>query len=397
MRVYQILIHIYGMLIYISSLFSRKAKLWIIGRKNIFDTLPNGKKEDIFWIHCASLGEYEQARPLIKSFKSDFRSHKIFLTFFSLSGYMNVKKNENIDYISYLPLDTTSNARQFVNKVNPQLAIFIKSELWPNVFNMLNKHTIPIFVVSAIFNSQQYFFKPYGKWHLSILKKVKHFFVQDENSKKILNSFGIDRLSVCGDNRYDKVIENSKHKVELPLVKSFKNKKPLVVCGSTYKSDTKMLISISKRMPNVKFIIVPHDPILAHKFKDSGILYSQANEENIEDYSMLIIDNIGLLSQLYYYANVSYVGGAFGKGLHNILEAIAFGSPVIFGPNYRKYNEAVEAIEANIAKSANSESELEDSICYFLQAELSKNDVFSFCESKKGANNTILKTIKSCF
>ena len=151
--------------------------------------------------------------------------------------------------------------------------------------------------------------------------------------KKYPIGFGIDRLSVCGDNRYDKVIENSKHKVELPLVKSFKNKKPLVVCGSTYKSDTKMLIPISKRMPNVKFIIVPHDPILAHKFKDSGILYSQANEGNIEDYSILIIDNIGLLSQLYYYANVSYVGEkAFGKGLHNILEAIAFGSPVIFYP-----------------------------------------------------------------
>ncbi|MDC3030049.1 hypothetical protein OA183_01525 [Flavobacteriales bacterium] len=392
--IYQIIIQLYGAIIYIASPFSLKARQWLNGRKKLEDCLPNGITENIIWFHCASLGEYMQANPLIETLKERHTEHKILLTFFSPSGYLNTRKNEHIDYKAYIPLDTPANAQRFIERTKPKIAIFIKSELWPNFFKKLHQNSIPTFVVSAIYKPQHYLFKFYGKWHLSIIKGVSHFFVQDEESKTLLNKQGIYQVIVSGDNRYDKVFEDSINSKEIPYINSFKGSHPLIVAGSTYKIDSKMLINISNRMPEVKFILAPHEIELCDDLKKYGLLYSQANKDNVKNHSILIIDSIGILSQLYQYADLSYIGGAFGKGLHNILEAIAFGSYVFFGPKFHKYEEAKEAIRAGIAQSIKNEYELETAIKQLIdQKSQSKNDALAFISEKKGANKMIINAI----
>ena len=394
--IYQIIIRLYGAIIYIASPFSLKARQWLNGRKNLEDYLPDGTTENIIWFHCASLGEYMQAKPLIEALKERHTEHKILLTFFSPSGYLNTGKNEHVDYKAYMPLDTTANAQSFLERTKPKIAIFIKSELWPNFFKKLHHNSIPTYVVSAIFKPQHYPFKFYGKWHLSILKGVSHFFVQDEESKTLLNKKGIYQVTVNGDNRYDKVFEDSIYSKEIPYINSFKGSHPLIVAGSTYKIDSKMLISISNRMPKVKFILAPHEIELCDDLKKYGLLYSQANKDNVKNHSILIIDSIGILSQLYQYATLSYIGGAFGKGLHNILEAIAFGSYVLFGPKFHKYKEANEAIRVGIAQSIKSEYELETAIKKHIDnSSHNKNDALAFISKNKGANKIIINAIKN--
>ncbi|MEC8273672.1 MAG: glycosyltransferase N-terminal domain-containing protein, partial [Bacteroidota bacterium] len=394
--IYQIIIRLYGAIIYIASPFSLKARQWLNGRKNLEDYLPDGTTENIIWFHCASLGEYMQAKPLIEALKERHTEHKILLTFFSPSGYLNAGKNEHIDYKAYMPLDTPANAQSFLERTKPKIAIFIKSELWPNFFKKLHHNSIPTYLVSAIFKPQHYLFKFYGKWHLGILKDVSHIFVQDEESKTLLNKKGIHQVTVSGDNRYDKVFEDSIHPKEIPYINSFKGSHPLIVAGSTYKIDSKMLINISNRMPEVKFILAPHEIVLCDDLKKYGLLYSQANKDNVKNHSILIIDSIGILSQLYQYANLSYIGGAFGKGLHNILEAIAFGSYVLFGPKFHKYKEANEAIRVGIAQSIKSEYELETAIKKHINnSSHSKNDALAFISKNKGANKIIINAIKN--
>ena len=219
--IYQIIIRLYGAIIYIASPFSLKARQWLNGRKNLVDCLPDGTKYNVIWFHCASLGEYMQAKPLIEALKERHTDHKILLTFFSPSGYLNAGKNEHVDYKGYMPLDTPANVQSFLEKTKPKIAIFIKSELWPNFFKKLHHNTIPTYVVSAIFKPQNYLFKFYGKWHLKILKDVSHFFVQDDESKTLLNKKGIHQVTVSGDNRYDKVFEDSIQSKEIPYIKSF--------------------------------------------------------------------------------------------------------------------------------------------------------------------------------
>ena len=392
--IYQIIIRLYGVAIYLASPFSLKARQWLNGRKNLEDCLPDGTTEKAIWFHCASLGEYMQAKPLIEALKKRHTEHKILLTFFSPSGYLNAGKNEYVDYKAYMPLDTPSNAHSFINRTKPKIAIFIKSELWPNFFKKLHHNSIPTYVVSAVFKPQHYLFKFYGKWHLGILKGARHFFVHDEESKTLLNKKGIYQVTVSGDNRYDKVIEDSIQSKKIPFINSFKGSHPLIVAGSTYNIDSKMLINISNRMPEVKFILAPHEKELCDDLKKYGLLYSQANKNNVKNHSILIIDSIGILSQLYQYATLSYIGGAFGKGLHNILEAIAFGSYVIFGPKFHKYEEAKEAINAGIAHSIKNEYELETAIKQLIDhSSHSKNDALAFISEKKGANKMIINAI----
>lgn len=394
--IYQIIIRLYGAIIFLASLFSLKAKQWLNGRKNLEDCLPDGTTEKVIWFHCASLGEYIQAKPIIEALKERHTEHKILLTFFSPSGYLNTGKNDHIDYKAYLPLDTPANADSFLDRTKPKVAIFIKSEFWPNFFKKLRCKSIPTYVVSAIFRPQHYLFKFFGKWHLGILKDVSHFFVQDEVSKTLLNKKGIHQVTVSGDNRYDKVFEDSIQSKEIPYIKSFKGSRPLIVAGSTYKIDSKMLINISNRMPEVKFILAPHEIELCNDLKKYGLLYSQANKDNVKNHSILIIDSIGILSQLYQYANLSYIGGAFGKGLHNILEAIAFGSYVFFGPKYHKYEEAKEAIRAGIAQSIKNEYELETAIKQRIDnRRYSENYALAFISEKIGANTKIINTINN--
>ena len=365
--IYQIIIRLYGAIIYIASPFSLKARQWLNGRKNLEDCLPDGIKHNVIWFHCASLGEYAQAKPLIKALKEKHIEHKILLTFFSPSGYLNARKNEYVDYKAYLPLDTLANAHSFLEITKPKIALFIKSELWPNFFKKMHHNTIPTYVVSAIFKPQNYLFKFYGKWHLRILKDVSHFFVQDDSIQS----------------------------KEIPYIKSFKGSYPLIVAGSTYKIDSKMLINISNRMPKVKFILAPHEIKLCDDLEKYGLLYSKANNDNIKNHSILIIDKIGILSQLYQYANLSYVGGAFGKRLHNILEAVAFGSYVLFGPKFHNYEEAKEVIRKGIGQSIKNEDELEKVIKQLIKNKHKKNDALDFISEKKGANKIIVNTINN--
>lgn len=392
---YHILIRLYALLIRLAVPFSSKAKYWISGRKQWLQKLPEAGTQNIVWFHCASLGEYQQAKPLIEAIKESRQNHQILLTFFSPSGYLNVGENENVDFQSYMPLDTLSNANEFVKKAKPVCAIFIQSELWPNFLDVLREKTIPTFVVSANFKPNSHLFKFFGKWHLKLLKSIHHFYVLDESSQKLLHKNGIQQVSISGDNRYDKVIENRQSAKDIPYIVTFKGSQPLVVAGSTYKIDSKMLVRISKRMPNVKFIIAPHNTNYASELEQDGLLYSQANENNVKDYNILIIDNIGMLSQLYQYANLAYIGGAFGSGLHNILEALAFDSSVIFGPNYHKFKEAKEAIIEGVAQSVSTEQELESSIKSFLENQTDNNKPSAFCMRRKGANDIIMQGIKA--
>lgn len=395
--IYQIIIRLYGIIIYLSCPFSLKARQWLDGRKNLEDYLPDGTKEKIIWFHCASLGEYEQAKPLIISLKNHYLEKQILVTFFSPSGFLDASPLKEVKFKAYMPLDTISNAKKFIQKVNPKCAIFIQSELWPNFLNNLQQRLIPTFIVSAKFKSNSHLFKFYGKWHLKVIKDINHFFVIDESSKILLNQHGINQVSISGDNRFDKVLENRLNKRDIPHIKSFTENKKVIVAGSTYIKDSEMLFRISQSMPEVKFIITPHNINEALKFKDFGLLYSQANETNVTKHQILIIDNVGILSQLYQYADVSYVGGAFGDGLHNILEAIVFGSKVIFGPNYKQYQEAIDAINEGIAKSVKSEKEMQNSINSFLSNISVNNNGFAFCNQRKGANDIILGVIKTIF
>ena len=394
MRLYQIGIHFYGLMLTFASYFNKKAKLWNEGQKHIFQNLPSIADTEIIWVHCASLGEYEQALPLIKKIKDWKPKYSILVTFFSPSGYVNAKK-DFIDYVSYLPLDTQKNSKQFLDSINPKLAILIKNEFWPNFLNELQKRNTPIVSASAIFRSNQFIFKPYGKWLLDVFKNITHFYVQNENSKTLLKNKGFTNISISGDSRYDRVRGNLEDKRSIPYIKTFKSDKKLIVCGSTYEIDSQMIINISRRHPDLKFIIAPHEIELSQKLKQNGILYSDLNEKNSSDSSILIIDSIGILSQIYQYADIAYVGGGFGhKGLHNILEPLVFGVPIIFGPNYHKFSEAEEAVHSSIADSIHKEEGFEKTILEKLNNPNDKSTVSNFCLERSGASKIIFEGIK---
>ncbi len=393
-RLYQIGIHFYSLLLTFASLFNKKAKLWTKGQKNVFHNLPSNPNSEIVWVHCASLGEYEQAIPLLKKIKEWKPNYSLLVTFFSPSGYVNAKQ-EFTDYKSYLPLDTKKNSQQFLDIVKPKLAILIKNEFWPNYLYELQKRNIPIISASALFRSSQLIFKPYGKWLLDVLKNITHFYVQNETSKILLINKGFTNISISGDSRYDRVRGNLADKKSIPYIETFKSDKKLIVCGSTYEIDSKMIINISRRHPDLKFIIAPHEIELSQKLKQNGILYSDLNEKNSSDSSILIIDSIGVLSQIYQYADVAYVGGGFGhKGLHNILEPLVFGVPIIFGPNYHKFSEAKEAIQSSIADSIHKEEGFEKTILEKLNNPNDKSTVSNFCLERSGASKIIFEGIK---
>ncbi|MBL6873189.1 MAG: 3-deoxy-D-manno-octulosonic acid transferase [Flavobacteriales bacterium] len=394
-RLYQIGIHFYSLLLTFASLFNKKAKLWTKGQKNVFHNLPSNPNSEIVWVHCASLGEYEQAIPLLKKIKEWKPNYSLLVTFFSPSGYVNAKQ-EFTDYKSYLPLDTKKNSQQFLDIVKPKLAILIKNEFWPNYLYELQKRNIPIISASALFRSSQLIFKPYGKWLLDVLKNITHFYVQNETSKILLINKGFTNISISGDGRYDRVRGNLADKKSIPYIETFKSDKKLIVCGSTYEIDSKMIINISRRHPDLKFIIAPHEIELSPQLKQHGLLYSQSNDKNVSEYSVLIIDSIGILSRLYQYADVAYVGGGFGhKGLHNILEPLAFDVPIIFGPNYQKFPEAIDALNFGIADSIRNSQEFEKIIHQKLSNPTDESTISNFCNDRSGASNIVFEGLKT--
>jgi len=328
------------------------------GRKNIFERItealedePSGEARKIAWFHCASLGEFEQGRPVIEEFRKRFPDYKIFLTFFSPSGYEVRKKYNYADYIFYLPADTSHNAERFISLVNPRMVFFIKYEYWYNYLRILHQKKIPFYIISAIFRPGQHFFKWYGSWFRNQIKQVKWFFLQDNDSAKLLLQIGINSFSVSGDTRFDRVCAIARQVHSYPLVEKFCGDSQVILAGSSWAEDEEILFPMmNKSDSSLRFIIAPHEihpariTSLVSRLKIPALKYSEANNENIHDFRVLIIDCIGILSHLYQYPFIAYIGGGFGAGIHNILEAAAFGVPVVFGPNYQKFREAKELI-----------------------------------------------------
>ncbi|MCC7521477.1 MAG: 3-deoxy-D-manno-octulosonic acid transferase [Flavobacteriaceae bacterium] len=329
-------------------------KLFVNGRKTSMYQITSklNPSDKVIWMHCASLGEFEQGRPIIDNFKFQFPNYKIVLTFFSPSGYEIRKNYEGADVIVYLPMDTPQKVRKFINVVHPELAIFVKYEFWPNYLKHLRKKNIKTILVSGIFRENQAFFKSNFAWYRNQLKTFSHFFVQDDSSVTLLQNIGFQNVSQSGDTRFDRVSQLVSQKKDIPFLKEFAQEAHVLVAGSTWSPDETILVPYINQTQNLKskFIIAPHNIHLADIEKlNAGIhknvvLYSQINIQNAFEAQVLIIDSIGLLSAAYAYAQVAYVGGGFGSGIHNVLEPATYGIPILIGPKYQKFKEAVDLI-----------------------------------------------------
>jgi 3-deoxy-D-manno-octulosonic-acid transferase len=310
-----------------------------------------GKHEDIVWFHCASLGEFEQGRPIIEAFKQTFPQYKVLLTFFSPSGYELRKNYGGADYIFYLPIDKPKNARRFIRIFRPKLAVFIKYEYWYNYIKELSKNKIPLFFVSAIFRPNQYFFRPGAAWFQHQLQKVTWFQVQDKASSDLLNKIRIYHHQVGGDTRFDRVLKVARENVSLPVAARFAQGNNLLIGGSTWPPDETILADYLRHNSTIKMILAPHKTNREHieeiknKFADFyPVLYSEAEKELRPENRVLVIDSIGLLSHLYRFGKIAYVGGGFGVGIHNLPEAAVYGIPVLFGPHHERFREALDLI-----------------------------------------------------
>jgi len=367
--IYNLVIFFYGLAVRIAALFNDKAKFFVTGRKHWQQKLKDATGEErnpYIWFHCASLGEFEQGRPVIEAVKKQYPAYKIILTFFSPSGYEIRKNYEGADIVCYLPLDTKKNANTFLDIVQPQKAFFVKYEFWYNYISGLKKRHIPLYIISVIFRKEQLFFQntPGGKWYRKILAGVTHFFVQNEKSAALLNSIGIANYSIAGDTRFDRVAEIARGARSFEMVERFKGNDVTLIAGSTWKPDEELLIDFINKSSGIKFIIAPHEVKTANinricqALEKNFVLFSKAQHEPVENVDVLIIDSIGILSSLYQYGDMAYIGGGFGVGIHNTLEAATFKLPVIFGPNYLKFNEAVELVEQGGAFSVDNQDAL---------------------------------------
>ena len=367
--------------IWVASLFSKKIRKFLNGRKGLVKTIENTfatVTDDVVWFHCSSVGEFEQARPLIEWYKGSRPQTRILLTFFSPSGY-ELRKNYSLaDWVFYLPLDTISNARRMVRAVKPKKLIFTKYDLWNNYIRQARKAGAGIYLVSAIFRPFQPFFKWWGGFFRRMLRCINVIFVQDEESQRLLSSIGIrDNVIVCGDTRFDRVDKIASESKHFPVIENFARDCFTIVAGSTWQPDDELIAQVMKNFSKVRLVVAPHE---IHKERIEKLLqiyepygtvrYSEVEEdadremvsENpqsiAEGKRVLVIDCIGILSSLYRYADFAYIGGGFGVGIHNTLEAAVYGVPLAFGPNYRKFQEAIDLIECNGATSVDNASEL---------------------------------------
>ena len=358
---------LFSLITLILSPFSHKISLWRKGRKNWRVTLNQKIKpeEKYVWIHCASLGEFEQGRPVIEAIREQMPGIKIILTFFSPSGYEVRKNYREADYICYLPSDTPSNARFFVNTVTPLFTIFVKYEFWHNYISELHRNGIPLYLISAIFRPDQHFFRWYGSFFRQMLRKFNHIFVQDRESLDLLNNIGIKKVRAAGDTRFDRVKTIAEAARELPVLSAFRGSEKIFIAGSSWERDEEIIAQYINRYPSrMKWVFAPHEIDDRHierierLIKVKSVRYSAFSGEKA-DSRVLIIDNIGMLSSAYRYAYIAEIGGGFGKGIHNILEAACWGIPVMFGPVYGKFREAVELLQSGGARSFKNYPEFE--------------------------------------
>lgn len=361
--IYNLFIGLYRIILRFLALFNRKIDTMLKGQKRCFDvlkTIPSNEK--IVWFHCASLGEFEQGRPLIERLKESNPGYKILLSFYSPSGFEIRKDYSFADWVVYLPDDSESNAKRFVSLVNPYMTFFVKYEFWYNYLIALKGRRV--FQVSLIMRPSQYFFKPYGKWFAKRLDVFEHFFVQNEQTKDLLNSIGYDNVTISGDTRFDRVIQISRNTKSFPEIEKFFSKdKKTLLAGSSWEADETIIASAFKQRNDLKLIIAPHlvdknhIASIQNLFHDS-VLYSEVKTNDLSKYSVLIIDCIGILSSLYKYCDIAYIGGGFGAGIHNTLEAATFGKPICFGKRYNHFQEAVDLVEREAAFAINNSEEL---------------------------------------
>lgn len=375
MPVYNAFLQLYLIGIRLAARWNKKAAAWLEGRKTVFQHLQQSINEgdQVIWMHCSSAGEFEQGKPVIEAIKKNYPQKKMLVSFFSPSGYAVATNYPAADVITYLPLDTRANALRFFELTRPELVIFVKYEFWYHHLSVANFHHVPILLISAAFRKEQVFFQPYGKFYRQILFLFRHLFVQDAASLSLLQENGIQHCSISGDTRFDRVVEIAGHVSAIPLIDDFINGKNVIVAGSTWLGDEAVLADYLKENQNIKLILAPHEIHAKHIVQlqamfDQAILYSDLagnvdrnnnSHDTLGDAAVLIIDSVGLLSRLYAYATITYVGGGFTKdGIHNILEAAVWGKPVLFGPNYKKYREAKELITAGGAFSFSTNDEL---------------------------------------
>ena len=406
---YDIAVFFYHFFIRVMAPFHPKARLFVRGRRGWQGKLKEKRDPDSSWIwfHCASLGEFEQGRPVIEAIGRARPGYKIAITFFSPSGYEIRKNYSQAAFVGYLPEDTPRNAAMFLDTLQPAIAFFVKYEFWYHYIDGLKNRNIPLFLVSGIFRKEQLFFSrmPWGGWFRDLLKAFPRHFVQDENSAALLNSIGIDDVTISGDTRFDRVASIAESSQPVPVVEKFCEGKPVLIAGSTWKPDEELLVPFINSREGWKFILVPHEVSpgninrLVHMLKNPPLLMSRAAETDLTRYQVLIIDSVGLLSSLYKYGTYAYIGGGFGVGIHNILEAATFGLPVFFGPNYHKFREAVQLIGLGAAFTVSDTESFTEQLLKLLnnrelyeQASLSAS---AYVKNNRGATETILKTVFS--
>ena len=404
---YNLLLLFASQIVKLLALFSPKIKLFVDGRKTVFSKLANkiNPEDETIWFHAASLGEFEQGLPVMEKIKVQFPNHKIIVTFFSPSGYEVRKNNTIADATVYLRLDTKSNAKKFLELVHPDLVFFIKYEYWPNYLNELRKLNIKTYLISGIFRENQAFFKWYGGFYRNALKTFEYFFVQNESSKKLLQSLGFNNVKISGDTRFDRVVSILERDNSLDFIKQFKNNTTTIVIGSSWPKDESLLVNyINQTNEKVKFVIAPHNikaeqiQELKNSISKKVLLFSEKENRDLSTYDVLIIDTIGILTKIYSYADIAYVGGGFGNpGVHNILEPATFGIPIIVGPNFSHFAEVVALVHQEGCISISNQNELNDAFSNLISNEDIRHEKGHICSTfvqmNKGATDVILKHI----
>lgn len=386
---YLLFTQIYPVIIRMASLFSPKAKLWIQGRKNIFEKIQNavnGNQAPIIWMHCASLGEFEQGRPIIEKIKTEFPNYKICVTFFSPSGYEIRKNYAQADYIFYLPMDSAKNARHFLEILQPKMAFFVKYEFWHFYIQELKNRQISTFSISTLLRADQIYFKSNGGFYRNILKNISYFFVQNQSTVELLRGIQINNCTLSGDTRYDRVSEIAANWTPVAKFENLPTNKKVLVAGSIWKEDDAQLADFINAHSEYFYILAPHE-IKESRIQECqrnyqhSILYSEIKNNIPSDKNVLIIDNIGMLNRLYRYADIAYIGGAWGHdGIHNILEAAVYGKPVLYGPNHPKSFEATALVDFGGGFSAQNKKELETKLSSLLT-----DDAMRLAYSQKAA------------
>ena len=407
---YSLIIHLYAFFIELISPFHKKARLMRLGQWKTNGILREkiDRNAKYIWFHASSLGEFEQGRPLIEKIKAEHPEYKILLTFFSPSGYEVRKNYGGADVVCYLPFDTPYRVKKFLDLSKPVMAIFIKYEFWDNYLSELKRRNIPVYIVSAIFRKDQLFFKWYGGMYRKVLSYFTHIFVQDDASRELLSKYGVTNVSVFGDTRFDRVQDVYKNTKQVPMVDLFVNNNRsdnqlTMVAGSSWQQDEEVYLNYFNEHPELKLIIAPHEIHKDHlmhiesMLKRPSIRLSEATEKDIKGKSCLIVDSFGLLSSIYRYGDLAYIGGGFGAGIHNVLEAAVYGIPVIFGPKYQKFKEARDLLQVggafSITDEKTFESKMEELSTYRDLLEAAGAAAGDFVKSNIGATNRIIASI----